>query len=88
MGFSTVSVSPSVLWTMYETEGAVVIMSRSNSLSSRSSIISMCKSPKKPQRKPKPKAVELSGSNVSAASFNLSFKRASLRSPNLLPSSG
>ena len=41
-------------------------------------MISMCKSPKKPQRKPKPSAIELSGSNESAASLSFNFKSASL----------
>ena len=40
------------------------------SLSRRSSIISICKSPKKPQRKPKPSATEVSGSNIKAASLS------------------
>jgi hypothetical protein len=41
--------------------GAVVIRSRSYSRSRRSWMISMCSMPRKPQRKPKPRASELSG---------------------------
>ena len=33
----------------------------------------MCSRPRKPQRKPKPSACDTSGSNISAASFSLSF---------------
>ena len=44
------------------TVSAVVIKSRSNSRSRRSWTISICRSPRKPHRKPKPSAVELSGS--------------------------
>lgn len=57
--------------------GAVVIKSISNSRSSRSCTISRCSKPKKPQRKPKPKACDTSGSNFSEASFNCSFSSAS-----------
>ena len=42
--------------------GTVVMRARSNSRSSRSWTISMCSSPRKPQRNPKPSAVEVSGS--------------------------
>src|SRR5574343_1126459 len=45
----------------------------SNSRSRRSCTISMCRRPRKPQRKPKPRACETSGSNCSAASFSCSF---------------
>ena len=45
-----------------DTPGAVVIRSRSNSRSSRSWTISMCSRPRKPQRNPKPSAVDVSGS--------------------------
>ena len=44
------------------TFGTVVTRSRSNSRSSRSCTTSMCSRPRKPQRKPKPSAVEVSGS--------------------------
>jgi GTP-binding protein LepA len=42
--------------------GAVARMSRLYSRSMRSWMISMCKRPRKPQRKPKPRAVDVSGS--------------------------
>ncbi len=74
--------------TLYITLGAVVIISRSNSLSTRSWIISICKSPKKPHLKPKPKAADDSGSNINAASLSLSFIRASFRTLYLEPSAG
>ena len=57
------------------TLGAVVTRSRLNSRSSRSWIISMCRSPKKPQRKPKPSATEVSGSKERDASFSCSFSK-------------
>ena len=63
--------------TSYTTEGAVVMMSISNSRSSRSCTISMCSKPKKPQRKPKPSACETSGSYISDESLSLSFSRES-----------
>ena len=66
----------------------VVIRSRLYSRSSRSWIISMCSSPKKPQRKPKPRAMEVSRSKVMEASFSFSFSRASRRSWYLAPSAG
>ena len=43
--------------------------------------------PKKPHRKPKPNATELSGSKDSDASFSWSFSSASRRSGYLEPSS-
>ena len=52
---------PRVWTTWYSTDGADAIRSRSNSRSSRSWTISMWSSPRKPQRKPKPSATELSG---------------------------
>ena len=88
VGLSMVNFSPLVFVTIYETLGAVVIRSRSNSLSSLSSMISMCKSPKNPQRNPKPRAVETSGSKLKDASLSCNFKRASLRSSYLAPSAG
>jgi len=39
----------------------------------------MCSSPKNPQRKPKPKASDVSGSKVKEASFNWSFSKASFK---------
>ncbi|MCY1294450.1 hypothetical protein D9M70_437430 [compost metagenome] len=62
------------------TVGAVVIRSRSYSRSRRSWMISMCSMPRKPMRKPKPRASELSGSYCSAASFRVSFCSASRKS--------
>jgi len=60
-GFSTRSSSPSVFFTWYSTLGTVVTRSRSNSRSRRSFTISMWRRPRKPQRKPKPRAVDVSG---------------------------
>ena len=51
-------------------------------------MISMCKSPKKPHLKPKPKATEVSGSKLKEASLSLSFSKASRRSPYFAPSAG
>ena len=64
-----VMVSPLVNLTSYTTLGLVAIKSILNSLSIRSSIISICKRPKNPQRNPKPNAWLVSGSNDSDASF-------------------
>ena len=61
-GLSISCTSPSVVVTRYSTPGAVVTRSMSNSRSSRSWTISMCSRPRKPQRKPKPSATEVSGS--------------------------
>ena len=47
--------------TWYSTDGADAMRSRSNSRSRRSWMISMWSRPRKPQRKPKPSATELSG---------------------------
>ena len=74
------STVPSVSVRRYWTPGVVVISSRSNSRSNRSEMISICSSPKKPQRKPKPSAALVSGSKVSEASFNCSFSSASFKS--------
>ena len=60
----------------------------SNSLSILEIIISICKSPKKPVLKPKPKASEVSGSNDNAASLSLSFSRASFNASYLFGSTG
>ena len=65
----------------------MVTRSRSNSRSSRSWIISMWSMPKNPHRKPKPRAMEDSGSKDREASLSCSFSRASRRSGYLLPSS-
>ena len=43
--------------------------------------------PKKPHRKPKPRATELSGSKLNEASFSWSFSSASRKSGYLEPSS-
>ena len=61
-GFATSITSPSVLCTRYATDGAVAIRSRLNSRTSRSRMISMWSSPRKPHRKPKPSAPDVSGS--------------------------
>ena len=58
---------------MYDTLGTVVMTSMLNSRSRRSCTISMCRSPKKPQRKPNPNATDDSGWNVNEASFNCNF---------------
>ncbi len=70
---------PSVLWTLYITDGAVVISPKSNSLSNLSSIISKCNNPKNPHLNPNPKAADVSGSYSSAASFNFSFSNATFK---------
>src|SRR5690606_39440372 len=56
-----------VKYALYDTLGTVVITVILNSRSKRSWIISICSIPKKPQRKPKPKAAEDSGSNTKEA---------------------
>ena len=61
-GFVTIVSAPSSSTTRYTTFGEVEIRSRSNSRSSRSRLISMCKRPRKPQRKPNPSATDVSGS--------------------------
>ena len=61
-GLSISWTTPSVVVTRYSTPGAVVTRSMSNSRSSRSWTISMCSSPRKPQRKPNPSAADVSGS--------------------------
>ncbi|MPM51335.1 hypothetical protein SDC9_98083 [bioreactor metagenome] len=62
--------------------------SRSNSLSRRSSIISICSNPKKPHLNPKPRATDVSGSNEREASLSLNFSSASRRSAYFAPSAG
>ena len=61
-GFDTTCSEPSVLVMWYSTDGAVEMSDRPNSRSSRSRTISMWSRPRKPQRKPKPSAPEVSGS--------------------------
>ena len=48
----------------------------------------MCNKPKKPQRNPKPKAVEFSGSNCNEASFKRNFSSALRNASNWLDSTG
>ncbi len=62
--------------------------SRSYSRSKRSCTISMCSIPKKPQRKPKPKASELSGSKNKAESLICNFCNASRNGSKSLASIG
>ena len=61
-GLSTSMTVPFVVCTRYSTDGAVAMRLRSNSRSRRSRTISMCSRPRKPQRKPKPRAPDVSGS--------------------------
>ena len=79
-GLCTSSSSPFVSVTSNSTDGIVASSSRSYSRSRRSRTMSMCSSPRKPQRKPKPSASEVSGSHDSAASLSVSFSSASRRS--------
>ena len=88
LGLSTVSVSPDLHSTRYSTVGAVVIRSIPYSPESRSRTTSMCKSPRNPQRKPKPSAGEDSVSKCSAASFKDSRSIAWRSSGKSAPSSG
>ena len=76
-GLSISTMPPSVVVTRYRTPGAVVTRSMPNSRSSRSWTISMCSSPRKPQRNPKPSATDVSGSKKNAESFRRSFSSAS-----------
>ena len=87
-GLYTSSISPVVLWTLYITDGAVVINPKSNSLSSLSSIISKCNNPKNPHLNPKPNAADVSGSYSNAASFNFNFSNAIFKFSYSLPSTG
>ena len=48
----------------------------------------MCSRPRKPQRNPKPRAVDVSGSKKSELSFNRSFSSASRNAPYSWPSTG
>ena len=88
VGLSTSSSVPSVRKARYATLGAVAMSERSNSRSRRSRTISMCRRPRKPQRKPMPRAWEDSGSKVKLASLSLSFSSASRRSGSSSPSIG
>ena len=56
-------------------EGAVVIRSRSYSRSSRSRMTSRCRRPRNPQRRPKPRAAELSTSCAEAGVVQLPTSR-------------
>ena len=84
----TTSSLPSVSVTSYSTFGVVASSSRSYSRSSRSRTMSMWSRPRKPQRKPKPSAWLVSGSQESAASFSASFSSASRSSGNWSVSTG
>ena len=76
-GLWTTTSSPLVSVTSKPTDGIVASSSRSYSRSRRSRTMSMCSSPRKPARKPKPSASELSGSHERAASLSVSFSSAS-----------
>ena len=65
-----------------------MISSMSYSRSRRSRITSRCRRPKKPQRKPKPSAADVSISVLNDASFRDSFEIASRRSSNWALSTG
>ena len=65
---------------MYLTDGVVEIKSILYSLLNLSTIISICNKPRKPHLKPKPRAIEVSGTKVKEASFNCNFSKASLNS--------
>ena len=69
-GLSTATRSPLVREHVYSTLGTVAIRSISYSRRSRSWTISRCSRPRKPQRKPKPSATEVSGSYSSEASLS------------------
>src|SRR4029079_17618097 len=66
----------SMWWTCYSSLGSGLMSARSNSRSSRSRTISMCRRPRKPQRKPKPSACEVSRSVKSAARVRRKRSRA------------
>ena len=88
VGLSTSSSDPSVRKARYSTLGAVAMRERLNSRSRRSRTISMCSRPRKPQRKPMPRAWDDSGSKVKLASLSFSRSRASRRSGSSSPSTG
>ncbi len=79
-------VGVSVTWK--PTDGIVASSSRSYSRSRRSRTMSMCRRPRKPTRKPKPRASEVSGSQESAASLSASFSSASRSSGKRSVSTG
>ena len=79
-GLWTGIVTPSVSVTSYSTLGIVASSSRSYSRSRRSRTMSMCSRPRKQHRNPNPKASLVSGSQLNAASFSVSFSSASRRS--------
>ena len=81
-GFETSITEPSPLVMWYSTDGAVEISDRPNSRSRRSRTISMWSRPRKPHRKPKPSAPDVSGSKVNELSLSRSFSNASRRSVN------
>ena len=70
------------------TEGTVVMTVMSNSRSNRSCTISICSIPKNPQRKPKPKAAEVSGSQTREASLSCNFSMDARNSSNSVVSTG
>src|SRR3990167_5715802 len=72
-----ISMVPFLFVTSYAIDGLVVTTESENSRRKRSVTISRCNMPKKPQAKLLPKAVEDSGSNRNAASFNCKRLRAS-----------
>ena len=78
-GLYNSSTVPSVLYTLYITDGDVVIKLKSNSLSSLFSIIYKCNNPKNPHLNPNPNAVEVSASYCNAASFNFNFSNATFK---------
>ena len=80
--------SPERVELRYTTFGAVEMRLRSNSRSRRSRTISMCSRPRKPQRKPKPSAVDDSGSYTREVSLSLSLSSASRSSGKSSPSTG
>lgn len=82
------TISPPLRYTWYSTEGAVARRSSPNSRSNRSLMTSMCRRPRKPTRKPKPRAWEVSGSHTSAGSFSDSFSSASFKGSYWSPSMG
>jgi hypothetical protein len=75
-GRSISIISPFDFAILYTTFGIVVIISTPNSRESRSCVISMCKSPKNPVRKPKPKTSDDSGIKFSEESLSASFSKA------------
>ena len=87
-GESISSTVPSVFVTLYITDGLVAIIPIPNSLSIRLIIISIWSKPKNPVLNPKPRASDVSGSNVKAASLSLSLFNASFKSSNKFGSIG